>query len=218
MALHPPAGPGISERIQRTRFRARAARGRAQRVAMLAMAVAVALPAVAAAVTDKPPRADLPPRTSDLRLPPPTSTIHWAVAKDGSVVLSDRPEPGATQQGVQSFRSYSDPESLARASRERDYWRAQAEAFSARQRERDRELEQRRVVAMPDRDYYAYPQYFAVPGYYRHHGLRPFPPPGGISPGPSFGAGAPFSQSHSAAPGQGPAPFLSSGFATGLRR
>lgn len=183
----------------------------------LAIALAAVLPATAIAVTDKPPRGDLPPRTSDLRLPPPTSTIHWAVAKDGSVVLSDRPEPGAAQQGVQSFRSYSDPESVARATREREYWRAQADAFSARQRERDRDLEQRRVVAVPDQDYYGYPRYFAVPGYFRHHGLRPFPP-GGVSPGPSFGTGVPFTQSHSAAPGQGPAPFLSSGFATGLRR
>jgi hypothetical protein len=183
----------------------------------LVIVLAAAMPATAVALTDRPPRSDLPPRTSDLRLPAPTSTIHWAVAKDGSVMLSDRPGSGAAQQGVQSFRSYSDPESIARAARERDYWRAQAEAFNARQRERNREFEQRRVVAVPDQADYGYPRYFAVPGYLRYQGPRPFPP-AGVNPGPSFGTGAPFTQSHGAAPGQGPAPFLSSGFATGLRR
>ncbi len=135
-------------------------------------------------------------------------------------MLGDRPTAGAAQQGVQTFRSHSDPESIARAARERAYWREQADAFSTRQRARDRELEQRRALALSQHEggYYGYPQYYAVPGYYaRGFGPRPFPA-GGISPGPGFGNGVPFTQSHGAAPGQGPAPFLSSGFASGLRR
>lgn len=46
------------------------------------MVLAAAMPATAVALTDRPPRSDLPPRTSDLGLPAPTSTIHWAVAKE----------------------------------------------------------------------------------------------------------------------------------------
>lgn len=153
-------------------------------------------------------------------LPAPSSTIYWSVGKDGSLRLSDRPEAGGAQRGVQSFPNRSDAASLERAAKERAYWRAQDEAFAARQRERDRELAQRRVVTIGQADIggpYGWPYYYAVPGVYRHPLVRGLPP-SGISPGPGFGSGAPFVQSNSAPPGQGPAPFLSSGFASGLRR
>jgi hypothetical protein len=156
-------------------------------------------------------------KDTDLALAPPTSTIYWSVGKDGKLALSDRPDPQAPSRGANSYRSSSDPESLARAKREREYWRAQADAFAARQRERDRDLEEARrfrVLSAERQSIAGYGGYVGVPVV----GLRA---PVGAWPGGAPPGGAQvgiFTSPQSAAPGTGPAPFLSSGFATGLRR
>lgn len=160
---------------------------------------------------------------SQLTLPPATGKIYWAVNKDGSVSMSDRPESGV-RQGSQTYRSSSDADSLAKAQREREYWHKQSEAFAVRQRERDRELDRRRevqAVSMAQYDHASYAPYYAIPpiyagvrGYapgYGHGGFRPFPQPAN---GPIGGLG----DGRAAALGGGTSPFLSSGFARDLRR
>lgn len=105
---------------------------------------------------------------ADVRLSEPTSTIHWSVDKNGNVLLSDRPDPAAVEQGVQKFNSTSDAASLARAKMEREYWRSQAEAFAARQRDREREVEESRrvrLLAQRERDrFYGDYGYYVLPG------------------------------------------------------
>lgn len=91
--------------------------------------------------------------------PAATSTIFWALDKRGVLVLSDRPAVQGSQAGQQTFAASTDAASLAKAQRERDYWRAQADQFSSRQRERERELEAARRLRFLDsrnseRDYY----------------------------------------------------------------
>ncbi|MFT4102982.1 MAG: hypothetical protein QM674_18510 [Burkholderiaceae bacterium] len=145
-----------------------------------------------------------------LSLPAPTRTIHWAINRDGSVELGDRPKAGpAVRQGVQTYAGTSSAEASARAQRERDYWRAQSDAFAARQRERDRELDARRdeALARVERQQHAMAPYFVVPSLYRGrpiHGVPGWSIPGAANLG---------STPQAAALGGGPSPFLSSGFA-----
>ncbi len=118
----------------------------------IAAALAVSATASDAATRGRPDRAaqtseaqpESSPAGANLVLPPPTSTIHWSRTRDGQLVISDRPEPDAVEHGVQTFPGASSPEAMERARRERDYWRTQSDAFSERQRERDRLLEEAR--------------------------------------------------------------------------
>ncbi len=145
-----------------------------------------------------------------LSLPAPTRTIHWAVNRDGSVELSDRPKTGSVaRQGVETYTGTSSADASAQARRERDYWRAQSDAFAARQRERNRELDAQRdeALARVERQQYAMAPYFAVQSLYRGrpvHGAPGWAIPGAASLGATPQA---------AALGGGPSPFLSSGFA-----
>ncbi|MFT3802935.1 MAG: hypothetical protein QM766_17175 [Burkholderiaceae bacterium] len=155
------------------------------------------------------------PRTVDvsadrLSLPAPTRTIHWAINRDGSVELGDRPKAGpVVRQGVETYTGTSSAEASARAQRERDYWRAQSDAFAARQRERDRELDARRdeVLARVESQQYAMAPYFTVQSLYRGRPVHDVP--GWRIPGAASLGSTP----QAAALGGGPSPFLSSGFA-----
>lgn len=177
---------------------------------------------------------------SQLKLPAPTGTIHWAVKSDGSVELSDRPtnSGGVVRKGVETYSTASDPASIDRARREREYWREQSEAFSKRQQQRDEELERARdAQALASAEYSAYgaTPYYVVPGVYGaryggrgwpgsgypgrpgYPGGRPMPQP--ANPNVAVGGGAPtLGSPQSTALGGGPSPFLSSGFARGLHR
>ncbi len=147
---------------------------------------------------------------------PPATTIYWSVGKDGGVTLSDRPAQGAGRQDLKSYGGPSYPESLARAERERDHWRRQSDAFDARQRQRDHELEQARMARLQtyERERQADGPWMPYVGVVRGGGHDPWQRriPTIAAPAPSF------QQPQAFAPGQGPAPFLGSGFATGLRR
>ena len=51
-----------------------------------------------------------------LSLPAPTRTIHWAVNRDGSVELSDRPKTGSVaRQGVETYTGTSSADASAQA-------------------------------------------------------------------------------------------------------
>lgn len=146
----------------------------------------------------------------------PATTIYWSVGPDGSVTLSDRPAQGTGRQDLKSYGGPSYAESLARAERERDYWRRQSDAFDARQRQRDHELALARMARVQafERERQANGPWVPYVGVVRGGGFYPWqrPVPTIAAPAPSF------QQPQSFAPGQGPAPFLSSGFASGLRR
>lgn len=158
-------------------------------------------------------------KETDLRVAPPAGTIYWSVDRGGRVVLSDRPDPGAPRQIAGHYQPYTDPDAMQRAQREREFWQAQARALDERQRDRDREQEmwrRQREIAF-ERELAAshgYGSYWGDPAIAWRvvRGAVPLP----SQPAPA--SQAVFAPSQSAAPGQGAAPFLSSGFASGLRR
>ncbi len=66
--------------------------------------------------------------------------VYRTVDKEGRTVYSDRPLGNSTPIGAYS----SSTNAAEIALRERDYWRQRADAFSERQRQRDREFEETR--------------------------------------------------------------------------
>lgn len=67
--------------------------------------------------------------------------IFMSVDRDGNATFSDHAQPGAASLSVRTYETPAEAQSQARARAEREYWRAQADAFaqrhSARERERD---------------------------------------------------------------------------------
>lgn len=147
-------------------------------------------------------------------LPPPRSTIFLAVDSSGVLMLSDRPAGQGSHAGSQTFSASSDAESLARAQRERDYWRFQADQFRARQREREREIEEsQRIRLLESRrnapDYYAGGRIYARGAdWWASHNA---PLVGGFSTAPVY------SSSPGAVPG-GSNSFIGSGFSRAAGR
>ena len=140
-------------------------------------------------------------------------TIFWSLDKGGSLLLSDRPAAGGAQSGSRTYAVSKDQQTLARAQSEREYWRHQAEGFSARQRDREREIEETRRLRLlqtreNERSNY-YPIYPRAIGWYPNMGA---PLVGGFNVAPSY------TSSPGAAAQSGPANFQSSGFANPLRR
>lgn len=142
-----------------------------------------------------------------LTLGAPVSRVFRSTGPDGRVVFSDRPEPGAKSVEVRSFAPSSDPQAVETARRRQAYWRAQAAAFSERQRERDEaerraRLEEERAAEAQSRYVLFVPHQLRAPWYAE----PPLPPPPGAFP-PVFPAGP------GAAAGA-PAAFIGSGFST----
>lgn len=74
------------------------------------------------------------------------TVIYRSLMPDGRLVLSDRPAPGASQVEASAYAAANAvTPSAARAAQEREYWRAQSEAFAERHREREMALEARRA-------------------------------------------------------------------------
>lgn len=142
-----------------------------------------------------------------LTLGAPVSRVFRSTGADGRVVFSDRPEPGAKSVEVRSFASSSDPQAVETARRRQAYWRAQAAAFSERQKEREEaerraRLEAERAAEAEARYVLFVPHHLRAPWY----AAPPMPPPPGAFPpaypsGPGAAAGA-------------PAAFIGSGFST----
>lgn len=160
-----------------------------------------------------------PPRSAKSPVPaaevakPGAATVFWSLDKDGNLSLSDRPVVAATQGGSRSYSIAADQQSLARAQFERDYWRHQADGFSARQRDRERESEETRRLRLldaRDRDRSGFvPIYPRAIGWYPNMGA---PLVGGFNVAPNY------SSSPGAAVGAGPAAFIGSGFSAQGRR
>ena len=171
---------------------------------------------------------------ADANLPATSNTIFWGVDKDGAVILTDRPDQilpkpagqratqnftqgqgaGSINTGSATFAPANDAAALARAQREREYWREQADRFQHRQRDRERELEETRrlrVMESHDRDrgYYNVPIYARSAEYFASRGAPYF---AGFR-GPSV-----YTSSPGAAAASGPAAFIGSGFSTSGRR
>lgn len=171
---------------------------------------------------------------ADTNLPAASNTIFWGVDKDGSVTLTDRPDqvlskfvgqrgaqnlsqgPGAAavNTGSATFAPANDAAALARAQREREYWRDQADRFQLRQRDRERELEETRRLRLMqsqerDRGDYTVPIYARSAEYFASRGAPYF---AGFR-GPSV-----YTSSPGAAAAAGPAAFIGSGFSTSGRR
>lgn len=142
------------------------------------------------------------------------STIFWGVDKTGVLLLSDRPASNVSQTGSATFASRADRSALARAEQERAYWRDQADRFSARQRDRDRELEVTRRIRLLDSRDIERGGYYSPPVYYR--GADWF----AQQHAPLVG-GFPISATYTSSPGvasTAPASFIGSGFSSAGRR
>ncbi|HPA91620.1 MAG TPA: DUF4124 domain-containing protein [Quisquiliibacterium sp.] len=103
----------------------------------------------------------------NLDLAAPSARIYRSVARDGSVVFGDQPQAGATSMQVRTYASSSAPDALARADREREYWRKRAEGFAQRHRERERDLEETRRLNILSAQRNAYAAAPRVPIYLR---------------------------------------------------
>ncbi len=103
---------------------------------------AAAVPAGAAsgAIAAVPGQATVLPGAGSRHFGPAVTRVFLSVDEDGRSTFSDHAQTGARTTHVRSYESASDERSLARARVERDYWRAQADAFAVRQLARDREL------------------------------------------------------------------------------
>ncbi|GAA4416714.1 DUF4124 domain-containing protein [Quisquiliibacterium transsilvanicum] len=134
------------------------------------------------------------------------SRVYRSVGPDGRVVFGDQPEPGAKSVLARSFAPSSDPQAIETARRRQAYWRAQAEAFSARQK--DRELAESRARSEAQAAAGSAPIVLIVP--------RNLRAPDWAVPVhmPAGGFPATYPSSPGAA-AQVPAAFIGSGFATG---
>lgn len=141
-----------------------------------------------------------------LALRAPTSRVYRSVGPDGRVVFGDQPEPGAKSVLARSFAPSSDPQAMETARRRQAYWRAQAEAFSARQQEREQAEARARSEAQSAAGGPSFvlvvPRNLRAPGW-----SAPVQMPAG-----GFPAVYPSSPGAAA---QVPAAFIGSGFATG---
>ena len=137
----------------------------------------------------------------------PVSRIYRSVARDGSVTFGDQPLAGAQAVEIRSFAASTDPGAIEAARQQRDYWRAQAQAFEERRRAREKEereaqqarilaAERERLVQVPTRIYSRGPNFFNGPSV----------PMSMVSPTYSSSPGV---------PGGTGAGFIGSGFATG---
>lgn len=136
----------------------------------------------------------------------PTSRVYRSVDRDGRVVFGDQPEPGAKSVLARSFAPSSDPQAMETARRRQAYWRAQAEAFSARQKEREQAEARARSEAQSAAGGPSF--VLVVPRNLRASGWSvPVQMPAG-----GFPAVYPSSPGAAA---QVPAAFIGSGFATG---
>jgi len=203
----PPAGVAVPA----ARCAARAARpdcparpAVAARVAAAAVAVAfIGLPSAALAQGNA---SGLALSGQDLGAGAPVSRIYRSVARDGSVTFGDQPLAGSQAVEIRSFAASTDPAGIEAARQQRDYWRAQAQAFEERRRAREQEereaqqarilaAERERLVQVPTRIYSRGPNFFAGPSV----------PMSMVSPTYSSSPGV---------PGGNGAGFIGSGFAT----
>jgi len=141
-----------------------------------------------------------------LALQAPASRVYRSVGPDGRVVFGDRPEPGAKSVLARSFAPSSDPQAMETARRRQAYWREQAEAFSARQKDREQAEARARSEAQSAAGGASFvvvvPRNLRAPGW-----AAPVHMPSG-----GFPAVYPSSPGVAA---QAPAAFIGSGFATG---
>jgi hypothetical protein len=141
-----------------------------------------------------------------LALQAPASRVYRSVGPDGRVVFGDRPEPGAKSVLARSFAPSSDPQAMDTARRRQAYWRAQAEAFSARQKEREqaeaRARSEAQAAAGGPSFVLVVPRNLRAPGWHAPAQM------------PSGGFPAVYPSSPGLA-SQAPAAFIGSGFATG---
>ena len=72
--------------------------------------------------------------------------VYRSVMADGSIVFSDRPFAQAKTTTVMQYPSMAVAADVARA--ERDYWRQRSDAFAARSRDRERDLEETRRASI----------------------------------------------------------------------
>lgn len=142
-----------------------------------------------------------------LSLGSPVSRVYRSVDANGRVVFGDAPVPHARSVEVRSFAASSDPQALETARRQQAYWRAQAEAFEARRKQREETERRAREEAASQGP--GYPAVvLVVPRNLRAPWLGqpgPIAPPGAFPPvypsTPGAAAGA-------------PAAFIGSGFST----
>jgi hypothetical protein len=121
---------------------------------------------------------------------------------------------GSIQSGSATFTPATDAASLARAQREREYWRDQADRFRVRQRDRERDLDETRRLRLleaqdRDRGYYSVPIYARSAEYFAQ---RNAPYVAG------FRTPSVYTSSPGAAAASGPASFIGSGFSSAGRR
>ena len=136
----------------------------------------------------------------NLGLDAPSARIYRSVSQDGAVVFGDQPQAGAASMQVRTYSSSTAPDALARADREREYWRKRAEGFAQRHRERERDLEETRRLSMlsAQRTVYAAaqtPVYLRSPYWARGASRPPMVPAGALVPAyppmPGISSGVP---------------------------
>ena len=141
---------------------------------------------------------------------PAGTRIYLSVDHEGNATFSDHAQPGAARLDVRTYDTAPDPGARARAIAERDYWRAQADAFAIRQRARERQLDRDLTRAQAAR---AQPER-AVPWadvpVRRYYRVAPAPAMPGASPGVTL---APTYQGGPGAASRAGAAFIGSGFA-----
>jgi hypothetical protein len=134
-----------------------------------------------------------------------TVKIYRSTMPDGSVVLGDKPSPGARSVASDSI-VLTAPRGAAEA--ERDYWRRQAEEFNQRQQRRDAADSPRRRMAPAQRhDLAMYgEEWQPLATYYGHYAGKPLVP---LSQVPRTYTSSP------GAVGGRSSGFIGSGFSTG---
>ncbi len=198
------------------------------------LVLTIGLPTAHGATTAEKKSAGVPKARAESPESVANHTIFWGVDKNGAVTLTDRPNQlltkesgqraaqglaqnpsiGSGQSGSATFAPANDAVALARAQREREYWREQADKFQARQRDRERDLEETRRMRLLDaqvRDpvYYSSRIYARSADYIAQRNA-PYVP--------GFRTQAVYTSSPGAASAGGPAAFIGSGFSTSGRR